>query len=131
MLLTGEVPSAEVRQRIEDEVRRIDTVTHVTKRPGRDAQGAAQLRLKDALISTKVKAAPIENRDAVRGVRRSTPNAAPCTCWAVSPTWKAASPSNWPATTGVEQVVKMFEVITLRKPTPGPEPTRLMPLAEV
>ena len=126
VLLTGEVPSAEVRQRIEDEIRRIDTVTHVTNDLVVMPKAPLSSRSKDALISTKVKAALIENRDVQSGVFKVyTERGTVYLLGRVTDLEGRIAVELARNVTGVERVVKMFEVITpeeARRLAPGTNP---------
>ena len=63
VLLTGEVPTAALRQRIEETVSRIENVTGVVNDLGMAAPSSLQQRSADAFITGKVKASLLDAKD--------------------------------------------------------------------
>lgn len=63
VLLTGEVPTAALRQRIEETVSRIENVTGVVNDLGMAAPSSLQQRSTDAFITGKVKASLLDAKD--------------------------------------------------------------------
>lgn len=126
VLLTGEVPSADIRQRVEEEIRRIDPVTHVTNDLAVMPKASLGSRSKDALISTKVKAALVENRDVQAGVFKVyTERGVVYLLGRVTDLEGRIAVELARNVTGVERVVKMFEIITpeeARRLAPGANP---------
>ena len=108
------------------EIRRIDTVTHVTNDLVVMPKAPLSSRSKDALISTKVKAALIENRDVQSGVFKVyTERGTVYLLGRVTDLEGRIAVELARNVTGVERVVKMFEVITpeeARRLAPGTNP---------
>jgi osmotically-inducible protein OsmY len=125
VLLTGEVPTEAARASVEDAARQIDNVRSVVNELAVTSNSSVASRSKDAFLSTRVKASLVDAKDLqANSINVTTERGVVYLMGRVTEREAASAAAVASTVSGVQKVVRVFEILTEAELAQLPKPTR-------